>query len=100
MSLFPFPDGCLTESTSLVTSSGDLLTFQWSEVAIGITAMYQCPCNVPGCDQVAVPRTASRLCGGDIISGGRWNQPSDSLCRFSKSEGHSLGIALCWLGTQ
>ena len=91
-----FPDGCLMENTTLITSSGHLLSFQWSEVAIGITTMYQCPCNVYGCDLVTVPRTASRLCGGNIVSGGRWDQPSDSRCRFSKLEATRITHLVCF----
>ena len=49
----------------------------WSEVPIGTVAEVQCVCGIP------LPRTATRLCAGNFVSGGQWNQPLDMKCNFT-----------------
>lgn len=58
----------------------------WSEVAIGTVQEIMCPCRV------SVPLNATRVCGGDFVSGGKWQQPSDSACNFD-----DLAAQLCQL---
>lgn len=71
-------DGC-REDTTIVPSSSITVnsSLTWSEVPIGTVAEVQCVCGIP------LPRTATRLCAGNFVSGGRWNQPLDMKCNFT-----------------
>lgn len=49
----------------------------WEEVAIGVTAMQECPCS-----QAMISRQASRVCSGEFINGGSWMDSNASACEF------------------
>lgn len=50
-----------------------------------MTSSSRCPC-----DLVAVPRHASRMCGGDFLTGAMWMESNKSACEFD-----SLSFQLC-----
>ena len=58
---------------------------QWTEIAIGERAAVDCPCP-----QVTISRQAYRVCGGDFITGGRWNESEVTECEFDV-----LALELC-----
>ena len=74
-------DGCLLKTTVVPSSSSSPeLDFhlQWPETAIGAVAEVRCPCQ-----GVDLGRVATRLCGGDFDTGGRWEEPIDTPCNYS-----------------
>ena len=72
-------DGCGRDQEQLVTGTDrqERGLLQWPEVGIGAVARYNCPCN-----QVSIPRQASRVCMGDFINGGRWMNSDTTPCDF------------------
>jgi len=75
-----FLDACSEDVTTVLSVSQSELNFQlqWPETPIGAVAVVQCPC-----ESNTVYRAARRACGGDFISGGRWESPVDVACNFS-----------------
>ena len=64
------------------------LRLQWPEMPIGAVASIPCPC-----ESTDIPRMATRICGGDFESGGRWEDPADDGCDFG-----DLTRRLCLVG--
>jgi len=54
------------------------MLLQWPETPVGTVAEVQCPCEGAG-----LPVVATRECGGDFITGGKWEEPVDYPCNFS-----------------
>ena len=69
-------DGCEVD-----TSSDNGITLEWPEVSIGRLVEMQCPCELPLERDISL--TATRLCGGDFIAGGEWEEPEKSQCDLS-----------------
>ncbi len=62
-----FPDGCASESEQLLVDDEVRGVLQWPEAAVGARVMLDCPCS-----PASAVIQASRVCGGDFTSGGRW----------------------------
>ena len=82
-------DACPAENTTVPSQSSSELDFllQWPETPVGAVAEVQCPCV-----GVNLHLVATRECGGNFISGGRWEQPVDAPCNYS-----DLARELCQL---
>ena len=53
----------------------------WPETQIGQTVFANCTCG-----KVTIAR-ASRVCGGDIVTGATWENADDSACSFTTTVG-------------
>ena len=74
------PDGCEAEETVLPPLEGLSVVLKWPESPTGQNVFVQCPC---GDLDTSNDKTASRVCGGNFMSGGRWENPSVQACNFS-----------------
>lgn len=78
-------DGCDVETEELVLDGQAQGELDWNEVGIALTAYADCPCS-----QASILRQASRVCGGDFITGGSWMDSDKSPCEFD-----ALALELC-----
>lgn len=78
-------DGCDKEVESLLVDGQVRGELDWPELGIGWTTARSCPCS-----QVSIAREASRVCGGDFLTGGVWVNSDVSPCQFDP-----LAFQLC-----
>ena len=80
-------DGCKSNNTVIPSyqSGSPLLnlTIVWPEINIGETIILGCPCG--SVDLQSSFLVASRTCGGDYLSGAKWEEPNVDPCNFTDS---------------
>ena len=73
-----YVDVCDEELEQVVVDGIERGVLQWTAMAIGSNAVVlSCPCA-----QASLPRQASRVCAGDLVSGAHWSQSDTSQCQF------------------
>ena len=66
---------CDGEIQPLVVDGVDRGELQWPDAAIGSRVILDCPCP-----QATTTRQASRVCAGDLSTGGRWMEANLTAC--------------------
>ena len=76
---------------TLIVADAERGTIQWGPGTLGVTSLLRCPC-----DLVDVPRYASRMCGGDFLTGAVWMESNKSACEFDSLSFQLCGATVSW----
>ena len=71
------------KTVSILSEEDEGITnlLHWPVTQIGQTAVVNCSCG-----NITIA-SASRFCGGDIVTGAAWENVNDSDCRLTKTVG-------------